>query len=115
MVISDELFDYREALIEDSMRRYGLEEPLIRRWRAIHELFRRELVKSAPRGMIVHWEELPVDGYSDETLTIGAVCDGCEGEMPVGARGRLHARTGKLFCAGCTARSVGQTLPPTPA
>jgi ferredoxin-NADP reductase/ferredoxin/truncated hemoglobin YjbI len=115
MVISDELFDYREALIEDVMRRHGLDEALIRRWLAIHELFRRELVKGSPRGMIVHGQELPVDGVSDETLTVGAVCDGCEQEIPVGARGRLHARSGKLFCSRCAARSVGQTLPPAPA
>lgn len=112
MVISDELFDYRERLIESFMRRHGLAEHLIRRWCAFHELFRREIVKPAPRGLIVDGKELPVVGYTEETLTMGMVCDGCQGEMTAGSKGRLHVRTGELFCHACAARRVGATNAP---
>ncbi|MGB1110253.1 MAG: FAD-binding oxidoreductase, partial [Gammaproteobacteria bacterium] len=50
MVISDELFVYREALFERCVLESGFPEQLWRRWAAIHELFRREMVKSSPRG-----------------------------------------------------------------
>jgi ferredoxin-NADP reductase/ferredoxin/truncated hemoglobin YjbI len=112
MVISDELFDYRERLIESCMRRHGLAEHLIRRWLALHEAFRRELVKSETRGLIVDGIERRSEGYSAETLTVGSVCDGCQAEMPSGSHGRMHRRTGKLFCEQCAAREVGKTLPP---
>lgn len=114
MVISDELFDYRERIIEDCMRRHGLAEHLIHRWCSIHELFRREIVKSAPRGLIVDGVERMLEGFSEEVLDIDAMCDGCQQEMPKGAVGRLHARTGELFCSRCSARKVGSTLAPPP-
>jgi len=112
MVISDELFDYRERLIESCMRRYGLAPHLIRRWLALHEAFRRELVKHDARGLIVDGVERRADGYSIETLDIGSLCDGCEAEMPSGSRGRMHRRTGKLFCERCAARKVESSRPP---
>lgn len=115
MVISDELFDYREALFDAALRRYGLEERLIRRWGALHERFRRELVKGSPRGLIVNGVEMPVEGYTEETTIVGTVCDGCMSEMPPGTRGRMHVRTGELFCQSCSAREVGATVPPPAA
>jgi len=116
MVISDELFDYRERLLEQCMRRYGLSEEHIRRWARVHELFRREIVKSRPRGLIRAGVEQPVEGYSEETLPLATVCDGCGGEMSAGSRGRMHVRTGQLFCDVCAGRKVGSTIaPPAPA
>lgn len=115
MVISDELFDHREAMMDECMRRHGLDEPSIRRWGAIHELFRREIVKGVARGLLVDGEERQLDGYTEEVLSIGALCDGCGAEMPPGATGRMHVRTGELFCAGCGARKIGATLSPPPA
>lgn len=112
MIISDELFDYRERLLESCMARHGLEPRFIRRWSAIHELFRREIVKATPRGMIVDGVEHLHSGFREELLELGCLCDGCDGEMVAGSVGRLHARTGELFCVGCSARRVGATLPP---
>lgn len=116
MIISDELFDHRERLIEECMRRHGLPEHLVRRWCAVHELFRRELVKATPRGLIVDGVERNLDGFTSETLGVAGMCDGCEDPMPEGAVGRLHARTGEFFCSRCAARKVGTTVqpPPTP-
>jgi NAD(P)H-flavin reductase/truncated hemoglobin YjbI/ferredoxin len=112
MVISDELFDYRERLLEDCMRRHGLPEPVIRRWCALHELFRREIVKAAPRGLVVDGVELEAEKIIEETVLVACLCDGCDGEMPEGSLGRLNSRTGELYCARCTARRVGATAPP---
>jgi ferredoxin-NADP reductase/ferredoxin/truncated hemoglobin YjbI len=103
MVISDELFDYRERLMESMMRRHGLPTPLVRRWLALHEAFRREIVKGEPRGLVVDGVEHRVDGYSKEVLSLGSVCDGCGEEIPSGAEARMHRRTGKLFCEQCAA------------
>lgn len=115
MVISDELFDYREQLFEECLRRHGLSDEMIRRWGRVHEVFRREIVKSRPRGLIRDGVEQPVEGYSDETLPIATICDGCASEMVEGSRGRMHVRTGKLFCSVCAARKVGSTIAPPPA
>jgi hypothetical protein len=112
MVISDELFDYRERLMEEIMRRHGLAEQLIRRWGAVHELFRRELVKSTPRGLVIDGVEREIEVVTQETLDFACVCDGCEAEMPARSVGRLNSRTGKLYCERCNARRVGATLRP---
>lgn len=112
MVISDELFDYRERLLESVMRAHGLSDAMIRRWGAVHELFRRELVKSAPRGLIVDGVEQEPEKVTDERVEVASVCDGCGSEMPEGSIGRLHWRTGQLFCAQCAARRTGSVLPP---
>jgi NAD(P)H-flavin reductase/ferredoxin/truncated hemoglobin YjbI len=103
MIISDELFDYREALFESCLRRHGVSETHLRRWAALHELFRREIVKSKERGVIMGGKEYLHEGYSLETLAIGSLCDGCFQEMPEGTQGRMHRRTGKLFCMACNA------------
>lgn len=103
MIISDDLFDYREEIFEAVVRRHGLEERLVRRWMAFHELFRRDLVKNVQRGMIVDGVEHLHEGYTDETLPMDMVCDGCGEEMLEGSRGRMHRRTGQLYCTRCGA------------
>ncbi len=101
MIISDELFDYREDLLEDCIRRHEIPEHLIRRWMSIQELFRREIVKSSERGMIVDGTETLKTGYSRETLAIGSLCDGCQRELPGGTEGIMHRRTGEFYCKSC--------------
>ena len=106
MIISDDLFDYREDLFEACVRRRGLPEHLVRRWMAFHELFRRELVKARPRGLIMDGVEHDLEGFDLEELRVATLCDGCNGEIDTGATVRLHRRTGQLFCDGCAARSA---------
>ncbi|MBL8677999.1 MAG: 2Fe-2S iron-sulfur cluster binding domain-containing protein [Myxococcales bacterium] len=113
MVISDELFDYRERLMESVMREHGLEERFVRRWCAIHELFRREIVKSHARGLIVDGVEHDAEKTTLERVEVSTVCDGCASEMLVGSTGRLLWRTGQLFCQQCDARRTG-SRPPAP-
>jgi NAD(P)H-flavin reductase/truncated hemoglobin YjbI len=106
MIISDELFDYREAIFEECVRDYGLDEHLVRRWNAIHELFRREIVKTKARGMIVDGVEQVREGYTAVTIEIPTVCDGCVGEVRLGESARMHNRTGELFCERCSSTAL---------
>ncbi|MEL6207650.1 MAG: hypothetical protein AAFR47_20390, partial [Pseudomonadota bacterium] len=106
MVISDEVFDHREALFFGIVRRHGVPEPMIRRWAALHEMFRREIVKPTPRGVLREGVEVRLEGYSREVLDIGAVCDGCSSEVPPGSTVRMHVRTGEIFCAKCEGRDT---------
>lgn len=108
MIISDELFDYREAIFERIVRRHDLPEPLVRRWLAFQELFRREIVKSTQRGLILDGEERLLSGFSEERLEFDMMCDGCHQEMLTGSLGRMHRRTGELFCERCSARAVSR-------
>jgi len=102
MIISDELFDYREALLEKVLREYGLAEHLICRWSAIDEIFRREIVKGSARGMVIKGVEKTEDPPSMMTVDMDCICDGCQGEINVGAKARYHPDAGNLFCTGCT-------------
>lgn len=101
MVISDELFDYREGLFESVLRDQGLAEPLIRRWLALHERFRAEIVKAAPRGMVSQGVEQPYRTLSVESLDIDTVCDGCGEAIRAGSPCRYQYRIGALHCADC--------------
>jgi ferredoxin-NADP reductase/truncated hemoglobin YjbI len=106
MVISDELFDYREELMESCLRRYGLPEHLIRRWRAMEETYRADIVKSDPWNRVVDGVELPLEGFGEEVLGIGALCDGCGGEIAPGEKVRYHLRLGTTYCPVCAGRQT---------
>ncbi len=101
MVISDELFDYRERLMESCMRRAGLSDEMIAEWRSVEEVFRKQIVKSAPIPRKVRGIALPLEGYEPLELTVGCLCDGCEREVSVGEKIWYHVRTGKSFCSTC--------------
>lgn len=104
MVISDELFDYRERLMETCLREHGLAEPLIKRWIAIEEHYRADIIKSSARSRIVDGVELPVEGFGECTLDVGSLCDGCQREIHPGELVRYHLRLGSTYCAECSAR-----------
>lgn len=101
MVISDELFDYRENLMEKSLREYGLEEYLVSRWRSVEEVFRGAIVKSEPFELNYGGIRRPVVGYFKEKVEVGTLCDSCAGEVEAGAEVVCHVRTGKLYCVSC--------------
>lgn len=101
MVISDELFDHREELIVSALRRHGLPERLVQRWRAADECFRKQIVKAAAFGRKVRGVEMPLEGYESTPLSVGAICDRCRDPMEVGALALFHVRTGITYCAVC--------------
>jgi truncated hemoglobin YjbI len=102
MVITDELFDYREELMEQCLREYGLAEELIVRWRKMEEVFRSAIVKSKPFELSYGGVKRPVEGYFREKLEIGTVCDNCSVEVDIGTEVTCHVRTGKLYCSDCS-------------
>ena len=75
MVISDELFEYREDLLAEVERRHGLDEQSIRQWRALNEAFRKQIVKNKPIPKKVGGIAFPLEGYETLTLSVGSVCD----------------------------------------
>lgn len=101
MVISNELFDYREQLMVDCLRRHGLAEALVERWRAMEEHFRGDIVKDEPWKRKMGDVELPVDGYEETVLDVGSLCDGCGAEIDAGVEVRYHLRLGSIYCPGC--------------
>jgi len=101
MVISDELFDYREALMVECLRRHGLAEHLVQRWRAAEECFRNDIVKDKPWNRKMGDIELPVEGYEEAVLEVGSLCDGCGEEIDAGVSVRYHLRLGQIYCPGC--------------
>lgn len=106
MVISDSLFDYRETLLENTIRKYGLPEHLIQHWLKIEGVFRKVIVKDKPIPRKIGNLELPLDGYNSLTLDISSVCDSCSNEIPCGTEGYYHRRTGKLTCTECHTQTV---------
>lgn len=103
MVISDELFDYRETLMEASLRRYGLPEDLITRFRALDEAYRKQIVKEKPFPLRLNGLDVPAEGYETLELSIGAVCDGCRAVIDEGEMISYHVRTGQSYCPSCRA------------
>jgi ferredoxin-NADP reductase/truncated hemoglobin YjbI len=112
MVISNELFDYREGLMMDSLRRHGLPGHLIERWREIEERYRPDIVKGAPWKRVVHGVEMPLDGFGTVTMEVGSVCDGCGGEICAGETVRYHLRLGTTYCPKCSSNEEAAATAP---
>jgi len=106
MVISDELFDYREDIMMDCLRRYGLSEELVRRWLAIEETYRADIVKAAPRPRIVGGVEQPAEGFGRQTMAVATLCDSCRREIDTGESVLYHLRLGTTFCRECAGDKV---------
>lgn len=102
MVISDEIFDHRERLMEACLRRHGLAEHLVHRWRRFEEAFRGDIVKAMPWKLVIDGIEMPLDGFGEQELSVGTLCDGCQRAVDVGERVRYHLRLGLTYCKQCT-------------
>ncbi len=107
MVISDELFDYREALMETTLRDHGLRDEDIAHWRSFEERFRSHIVKSAPFPKKRRGIALPLDGFGTVTMDDGGICDGCQAIIDRGTSVEYHLRTGKAYCERCRSTLAG--------
>jgi hypothetical protein len=101
MVISDEIFDHRERLMERCLRDHGLAEHLVQRWRRLEERFRGDIVKASPWKLVVNGTEMPLDGFGEEELLAGTMCDSCARAVEPGERVRYHLRLGLTYCPDC--------------
>jgi ferredoxin/truncated hemoglobin YjbI len=106
MVISHELFDYRAEILLNCMREHGLDEAMARRWHALEERSRGDIVKETPWPKVVGGQELPLEGYEDLVMDCGALCDGCGGAIEAGEAIRYHVRLGTVYCARCGGASL---------
>lgn len=104
MVISNELFDYRQAVMVRTLEKHGLSPPQIARWTRVELHYRRDIVKSAAWPRHVNGVDLPLDGYADETLSAGTLCDHCSAEIDAGTVVKYHVRLGSISCAACASR-----------
>lgn len=103
MVISNELFDYREAVMQQCLRRHGLSEERIAEWRAVEEVFRAQIVKDKPFAKKRRGVDLPLDDFEALDLSIGSICDVCQGVLENGSRVQVHRGTGRTYCEPCFA------------
>lgn len=101
MVISNELFDHRLRLLRESAREHGLSEHWIRRWDAVEEAFRGDVVKSTSWPRVIDGVEVSLDGLGEMRLDVGALCDGCGRAVEPGETVRYHLRTGETYCVEC--------------
>lgn len=101
MVISNELFDYRQALMVRTLEKHGLTAPQIARWTRLELHYRRDIVKSAAWPRHVNGVDLPLDGYANERLSAGALCDHCGAVIDAGTMVTYHVRLGHISCPGC--------------
>lgn len=103
MVISDTLFDHRQALMRAAQRRQGLTDDQMRGWDAYELPFRPDLVKNEAFPRVQFGHVLPLDGFEELALDIGTICDSCGTVLEPGTVVRVHKRLGTINCPACTA------------
>jgi truncated hemoglobin YjbI len=101
MVISDELFDHREALMMQTLEEHGLSEAQRAEWREVEEAFRSHIVKAAPWPKKRRGVALPLEGWKAIALLCGCLCDECSAELAEGTTAEYDVATGRLYCAPC--------------
>jgi ferredoxin/truncated hemoglobin YjbI len=111
MVISDDLFDHRERIMQDCLKTHGLAEKWIERLLQTEGHYRQDIVKSAPFPLQVDGVEFPLDGFEELPVDVGSLCDGCGGEIAPGTVVRYHLRLGTLFCPQCQAGPADNNRP----
>lgn len=100
MVISDEEFDRRQKIMDETLQAEGLSAVQIKKWLGTEEVFRRQIVKDRPWPLFYHgFETYWVDGRREEAATIGTVCDACSREIARGETMVLVAE--QVFCLTC--------------
>ena len=101
MVISDELFDYRESLMRGCLERYGLAPELISEWMEVEEVFRKQIVKDIPQPRKIGGQEQPLTGWEFLFIEISTVCDGCSKAISAGRRVATHRFHGTVYHEHC--------------
>lgn len=110
MIISHELFDYRQQLMEQTLQAHGLTPQQIARWTRFEEVFRPDIVKSEPWPRRIGGIDVMREGFDEETLLVDSVCDYCGDEVRAGTSVLFHLRLGKISCPSCAAGVRGEPL-----
>lgn len=101
MVISQELFDHRQELMERVLAEHGLSTPQIARWTRLELHYRPDIVKSHAWPRVVNGQALPADGYAREILAEATLCDHCGEAVEAGVSVAYHVRLGTVSCPAC--------------
>jgi len=101
MIISRELFDYRENLMRATLSKHGLAPHLVERWIAMEYAYIDVIIKNKPWKKIVDGVEYPVDGFGEAVVECGTLCDACGREVSPGESVTYHLRTGEVYCLDC--------------
>jgi NAD(P)H-flavin reductase/truncated hemoglobin YjbI len=109
MVISDELFDHRERLMENTLHKHQFPPHLIQRWLALEESYRAQIVKKEAWPKIAFGQEFPLDGYESIEMEFGALCDGCGNAIDCGTQAHYHKYLGTVYCQNCSSFSEQKT------
>lgn len=105
MVISNEIFIHREALLKSFMLKHKLPGDIIDKWMRIESRYRPDIVKDRARGRMIGGEEAPAGGYGTIELSVDSLCDACSSEIVTGTEVHYHLRTGETFCPDCFGNS----------
>jgi len=106
MVITEAVFEHRQRLMETVLREHQLTESQVARWMHFEERHRSDIVKDAPWPREFGGQVLPVDGYEEETLSCGAMCDHCGREIHPGEVVLYHVRLGTISCDRCRTSTI---------
>ncbi len=101
MIISNELFDYRQQLMVQTLQRHGLTAEQIARWTRYEEVFRPDIVKSEPWPRRIGGVDIMREGFDEEVLLVDSICDYCGAEILTGTPVLFHLRLGKIGCPSC--------------
>lgn len=107
MVISDDIYDHRQALMHRTQAAHGLSECQMARWARLENHFRSDMIKDKPWPRVMGGVEIPLEGFAEETLSEGSVCDYCSAIVDAGTTVRYHLRLGKISCPACSQTHAG--------
>lgn len=102
MVISEDLFEHRESLMRNALLAHGANEDEIARWMRLESFYRHDILKNRAFPRIIDGKAQPLDGYDEEILTVGSVCDHCGNAVEAGEKVRFHRRLGTISCKRCS-------------
>lgn len=101
MVISGDLFDHRQALMQATLRTHGLRESQIARWTRLELHYRGDIVKVHARPRRLGGQDLPLQGHDRQVLDVGTVCDHCGKAIDAHTEVTYHRRLGLVSCNDC--------------
>ncbi|QNP49316.1 2Fe-2S iron-sulfur cluster-binding protein [Diaphorobacter aerolatus] len=106
MIITHEVFDRRQALMQETWREHGVADEVIARWVSIEEYFRPDIVKTYGWPRQVGDQLIHNDGFSREMLGESTLCDHCQQEVLAGETVLMHRRLGTISCKHCASSAA---------
>lgn len=106
MIISEGLFDHRQALMLQALQAQNLTPGQISRWVRVEEHFRSDMVKTEVWPRRIGDEDILTEGFASETLMEATVCDHCGAEIAAGTTVAYHRRLGQVSCRVCASEAA---------